>query len=194
MRAVAHIEPQKGGHDAIIITELPYQVRKGGDDGVLAKIAELVHEKVITGIRDIADQSDRNGMRIWIELKRGEMAKVVLNQLYKHTPLQTTFGANVVDPGGRHAAHARAEGAAAPLRRPPEGSHHPAHQVPARSARSDRLHMLEGYLIALDNLDRVIAVIRGSADADDGARDADVGVRALRGCRRAPSSTSACAR
>ena len=71
-------------------------MRKGGDDGVLAKIAELVHEKVITGIRDIADQSDRNGMRIWIELKRGEMAKVVLNQLYKHTPLQTTFGANVV--------------------------------------------------------------------------------------------------
>ena len=96
VRAVAHIEPQKGGHDAIIITELPYQVRKGGDDGVLAKIAELVHEKVITGIRDIADQSDRNGMRIWIELKRGELAKVVLNQLYKHTPLQTTFGANVV--------------------------------------------------------------------------------------------------
>ena len=96
VRAVAHIEPQKGGHDAIIITELPYQVRKGGDDGVLAKIAELVHEKVITGIRDIADQSDRNGMRIWIELKRGEMAKVVLNQLYKHTPLQTTFGANIV--------------------------------------------------------------------------------------------------
>src|SRR4051812_5575316 len=165
VRAVAHIEPQKGGHDAIIITELPYQVRKGGDDGVLAKIAELVHEKVITGIRDIADQSDRNGMRIWIELKRGEMAKVVLNQLYKHTPLQTTFGANVVPLGG---GTPRPLGLKALLR------HYVDHQKEVITRRTkfrlqraqDRLHILEGYLIALDHLDRVIAVIRGSADAD----------------------------
>ena len=165
VRAVAHIEPQKGGHDAIIITELPYQVRKGGDDGVLAKIAELVHEKVITGIRDIADQSDRNGMRIWIELKRGEMAKVVLNQLYKHTPLQTTFGANVVTLVG---GTPRTLGLKALLR------HYVDHQKEVITRRTkfrlqraqDRLHVLEGYLIALDNLDRVIAVIRGSADGD----------------------------
>src|SRR4051794_1363407 len=165
VRAVAHIEPQKGGHDAIIITELPYQVRKGGDDGVLAKIAELVHEKVITGIRDIADQSDRNGMRIWIELKRGEMAKVVLNQLYKHTPLQTTFGANVVTLVG---GTPRTLGLKALLR------HYVDHQKEVITRRTkfrlqraqDRLHILEGYLIALDHLDRVIAVIRGSADAD----------------------------
>ena len=165
VRAVAHIEPQKGGHEAIIITELPYQVRKGGDDGVLAKIAELVHEKVITGIRDIADQSDRNGMRIWIELKRGEMAKVVLNQLYKHTPLQTTFGANVVCLVG---GTPRTLGLKALLR------HYVDHQKEVITRRTkyrleraqDRLHVLEGYLIALDNLDRVIAVIRGSADAE----------------------------
>jgi DNA gyrase subunit A len=165
VRAVAHIEPQKGGHDAIIITELPYQVRKGGDDGVLAKIAELVHEKVITGIRDIADQSDRNGMRIWIELKRGEMAKVVLNQLYKHTPLQTTFGANVVTLVG---GTPRTLGLKALLR------HYVDHQKEVITRRTkfrleranQRLHVLEGYLIALDHLDRVIAVIRGSADAD----------------------------
>ena len=165
VRAVAHIEPQKGGHDAIIITELPYQVRKGGDDGVLAKIAELVHEKVITGIRDIADQSDRNGMRIWIELKRGELAKVVLNQLYKHTPLQTTFGANVVTLVG---GTPRTLGLKALLR------HYVDHQKEVITRRTkfrlqraqDRLHVLEGYLIALDNLDRVIAVIRGSADGD----------------------------
>jgi DNA gyrase subunit A len=165
VRAVAHIEPQKGGHDAIIITELPYQVRKGGDDGVLAKIAELVHEKVITGIRDIADQSDRNGMRIWIELKRGEMAKVVLNQLYKHTPLQTTFGANVVTLVG---GTPRTLGLKALLR------HYVDHQKEVITRRTkfrleranQRLHILEGYLIALDHLDRVIAVIRGSADAD----------------------------
>ena len=96
MRAVAHIEPQKGGHEAIVITELPYQVKKGGDDGVIRKIAELVNDKVLNGIRNIADQSDKQGMRIWIELKRGEVAKVVLNNLYKHTPLQSTFGANMV--------------------------------------------------------------------------------------------------
>jgi DNA gyrase subunit A len=166
VRAVAHIEPQKGGHDAIIITELPYQVRKGGDDGVLAKIAELVHEKVITGIRDIADQSDRNGMRIWIELKRGELAKVVLNQLYKHTPLQTTFGANVVTLVG---GTPRTLGLKALLR------HYVDHQKEVITRRTKfrleraqrRLHVLEGYLIALDNLDRVIAIIRNSADADN---------------------------
>ena len=96
MRAVAHIEPQKGGHEAIVITELPFQVKKGGDDGVIRKIADLVNDKVLNGIRNIADQSDKQGMRIWIELKRGEIAKVVLNNLYKHTPLQSTFGANMV--------------------------------------------------------------------------------------------------
>ncbi|MEA2124715.1 MAG: gyrase subunit, partial [Solirubrobacteraceae bacterium] len=127
--------------------------------------AELVHAKVITGIRDIADPSDRNGMPIWIELKRGELAKVVLNQLYKHTPLQTTYGANVVTLVG---GTPRTLGLKALLR------HYVDHQKEVITRRTKfrleraqrRLHVLEGYLIALDNLDRVIAIIRNSADAD----------------------------
>src|SRR4051795_2016179 len=165
VRAVAHIEPQKGGHDAIVITELPYQVRKGGDDGVIAKIAQLANDKVIPGIRNVADQSDKSGMRIWIELKRGEMAKVVLNNLYKHTPLQSTFGANMV---------ALVDGV--PRTLPLKGllRHYLDHQRDVVTRRTKyrldraerRAHILEGFLIALDNLDAVIALIRGSRDAE----------------------------
>ncbi len=166
VRAVAHIEPQKGGHDAIIITQLPYMVKKGGDDGVIVKIVQLVQDKVITGIRDIIDQSDRNGMRLAIELKRGEMAKVVLNQLYKHTPLQTTFGANMVCLVD---GQPKTLGLKAMLR------YYVDHQREVITRRTKfrldraerRAHILEGYLIALDNIDRVIAIIRGSSDVDE---------------------------
>src|SRR5437879_1671328 len=96
MRARAHIEELRGGKTAIIVTELPYGVKKGGDAGVIKKIADLVQDKVLTEISDLADHSDRSGMRIQIELKRDAVPQVVLNKLFKHTSLQTTFGYNAV--------------------------------------------------------------------------------------------------
>src|SRR6202012_4812446 len=96
VQAKAHIEPIGQGKEAIIVTELPYAVRKGGDGGLVEKIADLVNEKKIVEISDIRDESDRRGMRMVIELKRGVIPKVVLNKLYKHTPMQTTFGVNMV--------------------------------------------------------------------------------------------------
>ena len=96
MRARAHIEELRGGKSAIIVTELPYGVRKGGDIGVIKKIADLVNEKVLTEISDLADHSDRTGMRIHIELKRDAIPQVALNKLFKHTSLQATFGYNAV--------------------------------------------------------------------------------------------------
>ena len=96
MRARAHIEELRGGKSAIIVTELPYGVKKGGDVGVIKKIADLVNDKVLTEVSDLADHSDRSGMRIQIELKRDAIPQVALNKLYKHTPLQSTFGFNAV--------------------------------------------------------------------------------------------------
>jgi DNA gyrase subunit A len=96
VQAKAHIEPIGQGKEAIIVTELPYQVRKGGDGGLIEKIADLVHDKKISEITDVRDESDRRGMRIVIELKREAIPKVVLNKLHKHTPMQTTFGVNMV--------------------------------------------------------------------------------------------------
>src|SRR5436189_771306 len=96
MRARAHIEELRGGKTAIVVTELPYGVKKGGDAGVIRKIADLVQDKVLTEISDLADHSDKSGMRIQIELKREATPQVVLNKLFKHTALQTTFGYNAV--------------------------------------------------------------------------------------------------
>src|SRR5438270_205352 len=96
MRARAHIEELRGGKSAIIVTELPYGVKKGGDSGVIKKIADLVNEKVLTEISDLADHSDRTGMRIQVELKRDAVPQVALNKLFKHTSLQATFGYNAV--------------------------------------------------------------------------------------------------
>src|ERR671927_1302694 len=90
VRARAHIEPLTHGKEAIIVTELPFMVKKGGDGGLIQKISDLVHDKKIPEISDIRDESDRNGMRLVIELKRDALPKVVLNKLYKHTPMQTT--------------------------------------------------------------------------------------------------------
>ena len=96
MRARAHIEELRGGKSAIIVTELPYGVKKGGENGVIAKIADLVQDKVLTEISDLQDHSDRTGMRIQVELKRDAIPQVALNKLFKHTALQTTFGYNAV--------------------------------------------------------------------------------------------------
>ena len=171
MRARVHTEDVKGSKSALIVTELPYMVKKGGDDGVIAKIADLVNNKVISEIADINDESDRNGMRIYIELKREAIPLVVLNKLYKHTALQTTFGVNMV---------ALVDGVnprTLSLRQ--VLNHYLDHQreVVTRRTKDEleraerRAHVLEGYLIALDNLDEVIAVIRGSDDADTARSD-----------------------
>ena len=96
MRARAHVEELRGGKSAIIVSELPYGVKKGGDTGVIRKIADLVNDKVLSEISDIQDHSDKSGMRIQIELKRDAIPQVVLNKLFKHTALQTTFGYNAV--------------------------------------------------------------------------------------------------
>src|SRR5207249_5595956 len=96
MRARAHIEELRGGRTAIIVSELPYGVKKGGDNGVIKKIADLYNEKVLLEISDLADHSDRTGMRIQVELKRDARPQVVLNKLSKHTALQATFGYNAV--------------------------------------------------------------------------------------------------
>jgi DNA gyrase subunit A len=100
MRARAHVEELRGGKNAIIVTELPYGIRKGGEGGVIEKIAELVESKVLTEIpmsdEALADHSDKDGMRIYIELKREAIPQVALNKLFKHTPLQTSFGYNAV--------------------------------------------------------------------------------------------------
>ena len=166
MRARAHIEELRGGKTAIIVTELPYGVKKGGDDGVIKKIADLVKEKVITEISDLADHSDRTGMRIQIELKRDAIPQVVLNKLYKHTALQSTFGYNAV---------ALVDGVPRTLSLLELVTHYLDYQREIVTRRSkyelrkaeDRAHVLAGYLIALDNLDEVIELIRGADDTDD---------------------------
>ncbi|MFN8186448.1 MAG: DNA gyrase subunit A [Gaiellales bacterium] len=166
MRARAHIEELRGGKSAIVVTELPYGVKKGGDSGVIKKIADLVQEKVLTEISDLADHSDKTGMRIQVELKREAIPQVVLNKLFKHTSLQTTFGYNAV---------ALVDGVPRTLSLLELVTHYLDYQREIVTRRSKhelrqaerRAHILRGYLIALDNLDEVIALIRGAADQDE---------------------------
>ena len=166
VRARAHVEPLKGGRESIIVSELPFQVKKGGDGGLITKIADLVREKKITGISDLRDESDRSGMRLVIELKRGgDPPEVVLNQLYKHTPMQNTFGVNMV---------ALVDGVPKTLSLKELIEAYVGHQREVVTRRTQyelrraeaRAHILEGLLIALDNLDAVIELIRASADTD----------------------------
>jgi DNA gyrase subunit A len=165
LQARAHIEPLKQGKEAIVVTELPYMVKKGGDGGLIQKIAELVREKKLSGISDIEDHSDKRGMRLVIELKRDAIPKVVLNQLYKHTPMQTTFGVNMV---------ALVDGVprTLSLREAIEAYVRHQREVVVRRTKFDlaqnerRAHVLEGLLVALDNLDEVIRTIRASRDGD----------------------------
>src|SRR3954469_187768 len=165
LQARAHIEPLKQGKEAIVVTELPYMVKKGGDGGLIKKIAELVKEKKLNGISDIEDHSDKRGMRLVIELKRDAIPKVVLNQLYKHTPMQTTFGVNMV---------ALVDGVprTLSLREAIEAYVRHQREVVVRRTKHElaekerRAHILEGLLVALDNLDEVIRTIRASRDGD----------------------------
>jgi DNA gyrase subunit A len=165
VRGRSHIEELRGGRTAIIVSELPYGVKKGGDEGLIAKIAALVNDKVIPEVADVKDLSDKSGMRIQIELKRDAIPQVVQNKLFKHTSLQATFGYNAV---------ALVDGVprTLPLR---DLLHHYLdfqREVVTRRLKFElrkaeaRAHVLQGYLTALDNLDAVISLIRASADPD----------------------------
>src|SRR6202167_5383057 len=165
VQARAHIEPIGQGKEAIIVTELPYQVKKGGQGNLIEKIAELVHSKKIPEISDIEDHSSDKGMRLVIELKRGSIPKVVLNKLYKHTAMQTTFGVNMV---------ALVDNVPRTLSLREVIAYYADHQREVVIRRTkyelrraeERAHVLEGLLIALANLDEVIALIRGSRDPE----------------------------
>ena len=174
MRAKAEIETaKKGDRQSIVIEAIPYQVNKAR---LIERIAELVREKVLEGISDIRDESDRDGLRIVIDLKRGEVGEVVLNNLYKHTQLQTTFGIIMLAiVGGRPKVLSLLEVLdnfiefrREIVRRRTE--------FELRKAEARR-HILEGLKIALDHLDAVIALIRGSRKSACGARRAHHAVR-----------------
>jgi len=160
LRAKARIEKQKkGDREVIIVNEIPYQVNKSR---LIERIADLVKEDKIKGISDIRDESDRDGIRVVVDIKRGEIAEVVLNQLYKHTPMDTSFGIIML-------ALVRNQPRVMPLKE--MINHFIEHRKEVVTRRTQfelakaeaRLHILEGLKIALDNLDEVIALIRKSA-------------------------------
>jgi DNA gyrase subunit A len=161
MRAKAAIENVAGGRQTIIVTEIPYQVNKAT---LIKRMAELVNDKVIDDVGDIRDESsDREGMRIVVELKRGAEAQIVLNQLYKHTDMQTNFSMIFL---------AVSNGAPKEMGLVEAIQHFVNHRIDVVRRRTayllqkarDREHILEGYRLALDHIDSVIAIIRGSAD------------------------------
>ena len=163
-RAVAEIEETKSGKFQIVVTEIPYQVNKAK---LIQRIADLVRDKKLDGISDLRDESDREGMRIVIELKKASKPKSVLNNLYKHTELQNSFPANMValdEQGTPHLMNLKTI-----------LSHYVKHrqtvivrrsQFELKEARA-RIHILEGLKIALDHLDEVIKTIRASKDTED---------------------------
>jgi DNA gyrase subunit A len=162
VQAKAHTEQIKGNRTQIVVTEIPYQVNKSY---LLQKIAELVKERKLDGISDLRDESDRTGMRIVIELKREAVPKVVLNNLYKQTQMQQSFGVNLV---------ALVDGVPRTLSYKQVLKHYVAHQfeVVTRRTRYElgraqaRAHILEGLLVALSNLDEVVAIIRRSRSVE----------------------------
>ena len=160
IRARAHFEDlDKGGRQAIIVTELPYQVNKAR---LLERIADLVREKSIEGISELRDESDKDGMRVVIELKRGEIAEVVLNNLFAQTPMETVFGINMVAlVDGQPRLLSLKEMLEAFLRHRREVvTRRTIHDL--RKAR-ERAHILEGLAVALANIDEVIATIKAAA-------------------------------
>jgi len=167
VRAKAKIEREHTGRESIIVTEIPYQVNKSR---LIEKIAELVREKKIEGVSDLRDESDRDGIRIVIELKRGEMAEVVLNNLYKHTQMENTFGIIML-------ALVGAQPHVLGLKKILTYFLQHRRDVILRRTRyelrkaEERAHILEGLKIALDHLDEIIALIRASknpAEAKEG--------------------------
>lgn len=160
LRARASIEKQKSGKESIIVTEIPYQINKSN---LLEKIADLVNNKVIEGISDLRDESDREGMRIVIELKRESQAEIILNQLFNHTQMQTTFGVITL-------ALVNGEPKVLTLKELLSLFIEHRHAVITRRTKYElaeaekRAHILEGLKIALDNIDAVIKLIRASKD------------------------------
>ncbi len=162
VQAKAHTEQIKGNRTQIVVTEIPYQVNKSY---LLQKIADLVKERKLTDISDLRDESDRNGMRVVIELKREAVPKVVLNNLFKHTQMQQSFGVNLV---------ALVDGVPKTLSYREVLKHYVAHQfeVVTRRTRYEleraqaRAHILEGLIIALSNLDEVVSIIRKSRSVE----------------------------
>ena len=163
VRAKTEIETDTRGHEAIIVTEIPYQVNKAM---LIAKIAELVNEKRIIGISDVRDESNREGVRVVIEVKRDAAANVILSQLYKLTPLQTSYGINnIALVNGRPKTLNLKDMIEEFIRFRMEVIVRRT-QYELRKAE-ERAHILEGLLIALDHLDEVIALIRASKDAEE---------------------------
>lgn len=163
VRGKSHIEPIGNGRERIVITEIPYMVNKAE---LIIKIAELVNEKKIEGISNVNDESDRDGMRIVIDVKKDEISNVILNKLYKYTALQTSFSVNNI---------ALVKGRPRLLNLK-DLIHHfvdHRHDVVIRRTRFEldqaekRAHILEGLIIASDNIDEVIAIIRGSKTPDE---------------------------
>ena len=163
MRAVSTIEEMKGSRFRINVTEIPYQVNK---TALIERIAELVRDERIDGISDLRDESDRNGMSLIIELKRGAQPNTVLNQLHKYTPLQSTFGAQML-------ALVDGQPRLLSLKRALQIYIAHRHEVITRRSQFEldkaraRAHILEGLRIALANLDAVIQTIRESPNAEE---------------------------
>jgi DNA gyrase subunit A len=167
LRAKAHVEKMRGGREAIIVTELPYQVNKAA---LIEKIGELVRDKKIEGISERRDESSREGIRIVLELGRGEIPQIVINQLYKHTPMQTTFGVIMLALVGRRPQVVN-------LKQMLQEFVAFRREVVTRRTKYDlaraeeRAHILEGLRKAVDQLDLVIRLIRQS-ESPDAAKDA----------------------
>ncbi len=162
VRATAAVETLKNGRENIVITEIPYMVAKAA---LLEKMADLVREKRIEGISNIRDESDRKGMRVVVELKQDAYSEVVLNQLYKHTQLESTFGANMIALVDRQPRQLN-------LKQLLQHYIDHRHDVVVRrtsyelQVAEDRAHILEGLRIALDAIEEVIRIVRGAADPD----------------------------
>src|SRR5204863_9814587 len=163
MRGKVAIETLRGDREAIIVSEIPYQVNKAA---MVERIAELWRDKKIDGIAALRDESDREGYRVVIELKRDAMADVVLNQLYRYTPLQSTFGANVVAlEGGRPQVMQLKDLLECFVAfREEVISRRTKHLL---SKARDRAHVLVGLAVAVSNIDEVIRLIRASRDAGE---------------------------
>ncbi len=163
VRAVTEIEPMPNGKNRIVVTELPFMVNKAK---LIEKIAELFHDKKIDGITDLRDESSRQGMRICIELRRDVSPNVILNQLYKHTQLQDTFGVNMI---------ALVDNEPKVLNLYQMLDYYLIHQKDVVTRRTkydlnkaeERAHILEGLMIALDNIDEVISIIRSSRTTNE---------------------------